>query len=258
MSIALDVSQLTREAQPVAEAAARVYLKHTGPWFRGLIVHGSAFKGGFIPGCSDIDMHLYLEDSAFVDSHLPLGLSVNIHRDLAKIDPNPFSYIQCFALADALPEGWTRPIPGAYAIIAGHLPVPEATTEELLASARGRLSGLGPLPGYLQHSLLDHGAGRLGYKVRLLCTDVWPALHDILALRTGDPISSWNLSKTEAMAQLSEPSALADAIRRFHSEVLAYYPGESSVEQALQVIWEGVAFLGEAKSWWERSKSSYL
>ena len=61
----VDVSGLTPEARPIVKEVAAVYLKHTTPWFIGLIVHGSAVKGGFIPGCSDIDFQLYLEDSAF-------------------------------------------------------------------------------------------------------------------------------------------------------------------------------------------------
>ena len=68
----LDLSRLRPESARVTEQAAGVYLAHTRPWFIGLIVHGSAVKGGIIPGSSDIDFRLYLEDSAFtVDDPLP-------------------------------------------------------------------------------------------------------------------------------------------------------------------------------------------
>jgi hypothetical protein len=40
----VDVSGLTAEAQPIVRQVAEVYLKHTAPWFVGLIVHGSALK----------------------------------------------------------------------------------------------------------------------------------------------------------------------------------------------------------------------
>ncbi|MEO7003466.1 MAG: hypothetical protein ABI068_16690 [Ktedonobacterales bacterium] len=52
----IDVSRLMVEAQPIARAAAEVYLRHTTPWFVGLVAHGSALKGGFIAGCSDVDL----------------------------------------------------------------------------------------------------------------------------------------------------------------------------------------------------------
>ncbi len=51
------------EARVIVEAAAAIYLRHTQPWFIGLVVHGSALKGGFIPGCSDIDFQLFLDES---------------------------------------------------------------------------------------------------------------------------------------------------------------------------------------------------
>ncbi len=56
----IDISGMVPEARPIVQEAAAVYLKYTQPWFVGLIAHGSAVKGGFIPGCSDIDFQLYL------------------------------------------------------------------------------------------------------------------------------------------------------------------------------------------------------
>src|SRR5688572_30765273 len=90
---ALDLSGVQPEARPILEQAAHIYIAHTRPWFEGLLAHGSVVKGGFIPRCSDIDLKLYLRDELFEGrSHLPLELSVAIHRELAKIDPAPFSY----------------------------------------------------------------------------------------------------------------------------------------------------------------------
>jgi hypothetical protein len=70
----LNLSPLTPEARPIVEAAAAIYLRHFQPWFVGLVVHGSALKGGFLPGCSDIDLLLFLDRQAFL---LPHGA---IHR----------------------------------------------------------------------------------------------------------------------------------------------------------------------------------
>jgi hypothetical protein len=84
---------------------------------------------------------------------------------------------------------------------------------------------------------------------------VWPTLYSILALEQNDPIRVWNMAKMEAMAQLPPDSALGSALDRVYRAVLAYYPGESSVELALEVIRQGVAFLREAKLWWEGGAS---
>lgn len=90
-----DTSRLVPEARLIVEAAATSYLRHTQPWLIGLIVYGSALKGGFIPGCSDIDLRLFLDERAFGDHHeLPFAICLAIQRDLAQIDQAPFRYIQ--------------------------------------------------------------------------------------------------------------------------------------------------------------------
>src|SRR5437764_563824 len=112
----LDVSPLVPEARPVVAAVAQVYALHTQPWFVGLLVHGSALKGGFIPGGSDIDFHLYLVDPAFDAHHnLPFATAAAIQRDLQHIAIAPFQAIQCFVRPSGytLPgqEDWVPPIP---------------------------------------------------------------------------------------------------------------------------------------------------
>ncbi len=57
-ALILDVSQVVPEAQSIVCAATNAYLRHLGQWCIGVIVHGSALKGGYIPGCSDIHLAL--------------------------------------------------------------------------------------------------------------------------------------------------------------------------------------------------------
>lgn len=123
-----DTSRLVPEARLIVEAAATSYLRHTQPWLIGLIVYGSALKGGFIPGCSDIDLRLFLDERAFGDHHeLPFAICLAIQRDLAQIDQAPFRYIQGRAFSMTLSAGQMGPVPGAYLLLAGKLPVAEAT-----------------------------------------------------------------------------------------------------------------------------------
>lgn len=253
MTIALDVAPLTPEAQPIAAAAAEVYLRHTRPWFVGLLAHGSALKGGYIPGCSDLDLQLHLEPAAFSeDGALPFERCAAIQRELARIDPYPFAYIQCYAHPCALPAGQVGPIPGAYALLAGRLPIPEATADELMVAARSALEQLWqhPAPNYLRHSMLEHGDGRLERHVRLLCTDVWPALYQALALRSGDPLAAWRLPKAEAIAAMPATEPVGYTIRAFDAAARAYYPDRPSVEAALNVLRTGLAFRHAVARWW--------
>src|SRR5215469_11362945 len=252
--IMFDLSRLVPEAKSIVQAAATVYLRHTSPWFVGLLVHGSALKGGFIAGCSDVDLQLYLDASAFnVQGTLPFELCLSIHRGLSKFDPAPFRYIQCYAWSDNLPEEHVGPIPGAYHLVAGKLPVAEATGQQLRASARKALAEFDPEPVSTLHGLLSHGGGRLETRVRWLCTDVWPKLYQVLTLQYDDAPRIWGLPKQQAIALLPQDTPLGKAIRAFYQAVQIYYPAEASVEQALAVIERGVTFLKAAKAWWSET-----
>lgn len=243
----IDVTGLIPEAQAIAQQAAAIYRKHTAPWFLGLLAHGSAVKGGYIANCSDIDFQLYLAEEAFAaDGELPLALGMAIHQELAQIDPAPFRYIQCYALTRHLRPGWIGPIPGAYHLVAGRIPVPLATATELRASAQKALAALKPDA----INLLSHGGGRLERHVRLHCTKVWPVLYQVAALQQDDPIRVWNLPKPAVIGLLPAASELGQAIRAYDQAVHTYYPAERLVADGLRVLESGVAFLLAAKRWW--------
>jgi hypothetical protein len=251
----VDLSGLMGEARPIVGRVAGVYLKHTALWFIGLIVHGSAVKGGIIPGCSDIDFQLYLDGSAFTwQGQLPLELGFAIRRDLEGISLAPFRYIQCYAYTGEPLENWVGPIPGAYHLVAGRLPVAEATDQALRASARQALAELDTAPAFLMGKLLGPGGVRMERSIRLLCTKVWPVLYQVLTVQGQDdtPIDIWCLPKQKAIRRLSSGSALRKEIEAFYQAVWAYYPTEDSLEHALSVIEHGVAFLQAAGAWWDR------
>jgi hypothetical protein len=247
----LNLAGVQPEARPVVEAASAVYLRHTQPWLIGLVLHGSALKGGFIPGCSDVDMQLYLEDGAFTAlGQLPLEVGLVIQRDLAQIEPAPFQYIQRYALPPRLPAQRVGPIPGAYRLLVGILPVPEATEKQLQMTARMALERLQVPPGYIAEDLLQAGGGKLERLVRLVCTDVWPILYQLLALQEGNAIRVWGLPKDRAIGLVASHTAQGQAIRAFYADVSRFYAVEASVGGALRVISSGVEFPSAAKSWW--------
>jgi len=247
MPITIDVSGLIPAAQAIAAQAAAIYIKHSAPWFIGLVAHGSAVKGGYIPNCSDIDFQLYLTDVAFaLDGELPLALGITIHQELAQIDPAPFRYIQCYTFKERLRPGWVGPIPGAYHLVAGRIPVPLATTAALRESAKHDLTTLQPDA----INLLSHGGGRLERQVRLHCTQVWPVLYQVVALQQDDPLRVWNLPKDQVIDLLPVDSEPGQAIRAFDQAVRTYYPTEQSVADGLRVLETGTAFLEAVKWWW--------
>jgi hypothetical protein len=252
-----DVSGLVPEARPIAQQVATVYLKHTAPWFIGLIAHGSAVKGGVIPNCSDIDFQLFLHESAYTvgGSSLPLELGFAIRRELEGIDLRPFRYVQCYVRTVQYKPDLVGPIPGAYHLVAGRLPVPEATADDLLRSAHRALDELDATSWFIMGKLFGPGGVRLERNLRLLCTKVWPVLYQVLTLQNpdSDAIELWCLTKQEAIERLPHDAPLYDAIQAFYRAVWAYYPAEDSLENALSLIQSGLAFLQSAADWWRNS-----
>ncbi|MBN1660235.1 MAG: hypothetical protein JXA93_17680 [Anaerolineae bacterium] len=245
----IDVTGLVAEAQPVARACVEIYLRHVGAWFVGLVAHGSAVKGGFVPGCSDLDLQLYLDDAAFTwHGQLPLEVGFAIRRELEGVALGPFRYVQCYPRRVHAEPGWVGPIPGAYHLIAGRLPIPEATAADLIDSARRSLATLDPAPAHLMGKLLGHGSERMARSLRLLCTEVWPVVYHVLALHEGEPLTTWQLPKVQAIGRL--PAGVRRAAERFYAAVRAYYPAEASLEGALELIAAGVAVLESAVAWW--------
>ncbi len=247
-----DVSPLVPEAQPIAAAAARVYWQHTERWFVGLLVHGSALKGGFIPGCSDIDVQLFLHDSIFDETgNMPLEVAAAIQEGLAKIDPAPFQYIQCYPLPERPQAEESKSdfilVPATYHVLAGSIPRPEATAEQVRDKAVSYMQKLQPGALAYANHLLQHGGGRLQRHVRLLCTNVWPTLYSLLVCTAIDPLEVWRLPKQEAIARVPEEEPAGRQIRAFYQSVQAYYGGSQTVEAALELYKNGAAFLYLAK-----------
>ena len=248
--IEVDVSGLVPEARELMLEVARSYIEHTTPWFIGLLAHGSAVKGGFIEGCSDIDLHLYLEDDAFyAPQRLLLDAAFRVRTDLSELDLAPFRYVQCYPQSRRLRPGWVGPVPGTYHLIAGSLPVPEACAADLLESAHADLSSLDPTPMRIVQSLLGPGGGRLSRNLRLLCTQLWPTVYQTLIVSGEDPIATWSLPKEQAVRLL--PGGPREEAELFLDSLARYYPSEQDITVAQKMAASRQSLLAEAKQWYD-------
>ncbi|WP_151734811.1 hypothetical protein [Paenibacillus tengchongensis] len=244
----MDLLPVPQAASRIIEAAAKIYIKHAADHFAGLIVHGSALKGGIIPGCSDIDFKLYLQDEIFnKDGMLPLEMVLALQRDLAGISIEPFGYIQCDSLSVLQPKLRVGPVPGAYRLLAGRLPVAEATNEQLHRQAHEALGSVAAVPKYL-NTLLDHGRERLTRIIRLLCTEISPLMYHAVTVMHADALQIWRLPKQEVIELLPNKEIKQHAVY-FYEEALRYYPSQTSTDSALEMIRHGVSFLESLKSW---------
>jgi len=246
--LVLDVSALVPEARSIVQETADVYLRHLGRWFIGLAAYGSTVNGGAVPGLSDIDLALFLEDSAFTENgDLPLDLCLTIRRDTSRIETMPFRCVQCFAFPRRLPEGTHGPItPGCFHILAGTVPVEEVTAQQLRDKSRAWLANLTPPK---PAGLLFQAGKRLWPDLRELYTWVWEAARSVVTLQQSNVIA-WGLGRERLIEWLPQETPMGRELRAFQAAVRGFYPGEESVEHALEMVEHGVVFLREVKCWW--------
>ncbi|HEY7850952.1 MAG TPA: hypothetical protein VIC27_12855, partial [Ktedonobacterales bacterium] len=184
-----------------------------------VVAHGSAVKGGYIPGCSDVDLRLSVAPRLMSDAGaIPLARAAAIYRDLMAIPLAPFRYLQTYAHPKRLGPDF---IPGAYWVVYGDRGVPLATAASLLASAHEALRRLDPAAheARISRELIEGRAGNLDRELRYLCTDVWPALFHVLCASGHDPLAMWRLSKDDAVALTDTETAPGEAIRTFLAAV---------------------------------------
>lgn len=255
MPTEVDVGGVQPTARAAVSAAATIIQRHLGADLVTLVAHGSAVKGGFIAGCSDIDLRAYVTaERLTVAGGLPLEAALRLYHDLARIETQPFRYLQLYlgAAGQTPGAGATGLIPGAYALICGASCVPLATAGQLRRGARATLGRLdaAAVERRLGDYLLGGGLPSAGRELRWLCTDVWPVLYHVLALADGDPLAMWRLSKPEAIAHTSADGELGSRIRHFWRALATHYATGETLPTALASLEAGVAFLYAAQHWY--------
>jgi hypothetical protein len=223
----------------------------------GIVLHGSALKGGAIPGYSDVDFIVFLAPDCFDErGALPdesvFAIQERIGplpwREAGFLDPQAYFYD-----ARRLPSWWTGPVPGAYRVLCGRLPPEAAPTPEGLRSA-SRHFLKEELPRHIAWSLrnfADADDASLPRRVRLLGTDVTPAIFALAGHDAEDVLELWAQPKFEALARLEEryPEAEGPTLaRRFFEGVRRLYDGEFDGDLGRETFRTGIAFLRWAEA----------
>ena len=207
--IVSDVAPLVPEARLIVQRIVQLYWEQFGAQIVGILVHGSALKGGYISGCSDIDFQIYVEPGVLDEfGGPPLEQALAIGRAQATLDIAPFQYIQAYIMAvhthNERFKDFVGPIAGAYHMVYGHLPIPEATDVQLLAGAHRTLKRVPLWLSETKQRLLEHG--RVERNTRWLCTVVWPVLYSVIVLQSEPsgvaPSEIWRMPKTAVLAML--------------------------------------------------------
>jgi hypothetical protein len=255
--LAFDVTPLVPAAQKIVRAVSYLFWREFGSQLIGVLVYGSALKGGEIPGCGDIDIRIYVERAAVDEYGAPLlEQALRLQRSLAKIDIKPFLYVQTYVTAVGVENERTRgdigPVAGAYHMVYGRLPEPEATTEQIVQQAHATLARVAFLASDKTQALLDQG--KLERSLQLLCTDVWPALYSVLTLQSDEPAAIWCQSKPAVMNMLPRQTPMGLEIHRFHQCLVEYYSDEPTLSAALAAMEHGIRFLQAVAQWYTGSQ----
>ena len=247
----IDVTGIQPTARSIVEEIANVFIDHLGASLVTLVGHGSAVKGGIIPGSSDVDAIAFVRpDPLTAHGELPLELAVALHRDLAQIDPAPFRYLQAYIQPAGTMHG-AGFIPGTFHIVTGAPEVPVATGDELLAAARRALAELDPdaARSRISHALLNHGEGRLDRQVRWACTDVWPLMYHVACVHLDDGLAAWQQTKHEVLAILADDPVIGAPLAHWFEIVTNHYASGERLESALAVLSAAAAFYDATAQW---------
>ncbi|MFC1713979.1 hypothetical protein ACFL6S_09930, partial [Candidatus Poribacteria bacterium] len=190
-----------------------------------IINKGSTVKGGFIPGLSDMDLHVYLKDDAFVYSDfLKLELGLNLQEKMDElirrydIGGGP---VQVIMINVSKQRDWSGPLPNTYLVLYGDdCPEPPPKAEEMLEYDRDNLQN--PHYGYgLVNSFVDKTNDALTGYVRRLNPAVTPTLYRALSLLTREPLRVWRMTKFEVLEaleklEMEDAAELVELGRKFY------------------------------------------
>ncbi len=197
-----------------------------GPALQAAVVKGSAYKGGFIPGFSDFDLHAYLRSSLvpMLDPRTPsLDFALALQSAIGKIDVKPFGAgeAQVYLIdAEHYPDDWTPPLPGTYELVFGELPsgLPKPDRGRLASEARAYFPAVLRGAFAIIGRVLDKGDSSLPPLVRLLGTYLKPAPYHAAILDGADPLVVWTRPFPELLASVEPAWDPARGVTRYFFE----------------------------------------
>jgi hypothetical protein len=239
--------QIGAFAAKIADAAAQLLGD-----FTSIIWKGSTHKPwegpfDFLPGLSDIDIHVY-RDAPLAD---PWGLRRAV---LDAAGPAPFDTpLQLLVLDIAtLPEWWTI-LPGTFEVMHGvEPPVTVPSTHRLLERDRYGLAGAAGDVARVSYDILGLTDEELWPYLRSVRSLFPPALYRAASVWTGRPERVWSLNRSRLLSYAGEHMSLAEitetAVGYFGAALLACHnPGDAAAAEA--ALRAGQRLLTTAGDW---------
>ncbi|TCT25449.1 hypothetical protein EDD68_1031, partial [Melghiribacillus thermohalophilus] len=155
----LNFDGINTEAKEIVKKTSYIYFKHLEKDLIGIILQGSAYKGGTIRNCSDIDFQVFVNNRALDNNgylHYQICKEIQKEKELSRINISPFRNIQTDVFSkETFPSDYSKPIEGTYKIIYGKVPIREASQEEIFNSAVNTLKSIDLNPKFVTNDLLE-------------------------------------------------------------------------------------------------------
>ncbi|MFB0522864.1 MAG: hypothetical protein ACETV1_03775 [Candidatus Bathyarchaeia archaeon] len=218
---------------------------------------GSAVKGDFIRGYSDLDFHVFLKPEVMDGENVPKAQhAVQFQRAFGHVNPEDFEVSQfqiCFINSEKYPEDWAPPVKGTYRILWGSLP---ETAEELddgeyirFAERHLSLSSI----DYSRRSnvarFVDKPNTRIAYNVRLVGATLKNYMYSISILLTKEPKAAFRLGLDKMIVLVEEGIESKGHFRNFFENVSDWRKIGQHPEYARETFNEGIQALDEIASW---------
>lgn len=219
------MNQTPTDPRPAIEHLTNALAQVFGGHIRCILQKGSTVTGDFIPGYSDLDLHVFLNREAMSSLLAPkCQLAAALQSRIGSLTPQvyDFSAFQIFYFEWAgYPEGWVKPFPGTYTVLKGAPPQAFATVNpndyhshcgQTLQTLRHRLPELVTRLASSSDRMLPHLLRDLG-------TELKAQLYCALTLATGEPEHVWTSRLGAALTQCTNHFSCAASLSRFFDEV---------------------------------------
>jgi hypothetical protein len=218
---------------------------------------GSAVKGDFIRGYSDLDFHVFLKPDVMDGENVPkVECAVQFQRAFGHVNPEDFEVSQFqiyFINSEKYPEDWAPPVEGAYRILWGSLP---ETAKELDDRAYIRFAERHLSLSSIEYSrrsnvarFVDKPDTQIAYNVRLVGATLKNYMYSILVLLTKEPKVAFRLGLDKMIALVEERIGSEGHFLAFFEGVSDWRRIRQDPEYARESFKEGIQALDEIARW---------
>ncbi len=156
-----------------------------------IILKGSALKEDFVPGYSDLDIHIYVSSRCMRGGREPrLENAIRFQRAIGALAPEDYgvsSFQIYFIDAENYPEDWSKPLGGTYELVYGSAIDDSEPVEERLKKSREHLAAYADHIGTLVGRFVDKPDTEVPPLVRLAGAILKGAIYSAAAVTTEDP-----------------------------------------------------------------------